>query len=86
MQTSAPFRIVSLVTRSIRGITRNRPLVDSPPPLTTLREKLVKTGTKVVHHIRYVIFQLAEVAIPRRLFRAILERIRLLCLPETAPR
>ncbi|MDP7348714.1 MAG: IS1380 family transposase, partial [Phycisphaeraceae bacterium] len=44
--------------------------------LTTLREKLIKIGAKMVHHARYVTFQLAEVAIPRRLYRAILNRIR----------
>ena len=33
--------------------------------LTTLREKLVKIGAKVVSHGRYVTFQLAEVAVPR---------------------
>jgi hypothetical protein len=33
--------------------------------LTTLREKLVKIGAKVVTHAKYVIFQLAEVAMPR---------------------
>ncbi len=43
--------------------------------LTTLREKLVKIGAKVVRHGRYVTFQLAEVAVPRDLFRNILERI-----------
>jgi len=31
--------------------------------LTTLREKLVKIGAKVVRHSRYVIFQLGEVAV-----------------------
>ena len=54
--------------------------------LTTLREKLVKIGAKVVSGAWYVVFQMAEVAIPRRLFRAILERIRRLRLPETVPR
>ena len=44
--------------------------------LTTLRDKLIKIGAKVVHHARYVTFQLAEVAVPRRLYRGILERIR----------
>ena len=34
--------------------------------LTTLREKLVKIGAKVVRHGRYVTFQLAEVAVERR--------------------
>ena len=36
--------------------------------LTTLREKLVKIGEKVVTHSRYIVFQLAEVAVPRQLF------------------
>ncbi len=31
---------------------------------------------KVVSHSRYVIFQMAEVAVPRTLFREILDRIR----------
>ena len=53
--------------------------------LTTLREKLIKIGAKVVTHARYVIFQMAEVAVPRWLFRAILERIRRLRPPETVP-
>jgi hypothetical protein len=43
--------------------------------LTTLREKLIKIGAKVVRHSKYVIFQLAEVAVPRKLFAAILTRI-----------
>jgi hypothetical protein len=43
--------------------------------LTTLREKLVKIGAKVVSHGRYVTFQLAEVAVPRDLFRRILRLI-----------
>ena len=50
--------------------------------LTTLREKLIKIGAKVVHHARSVVFQMAEVAIPRKLFRLILERIRRLRLPK----
>jgi hypothetical protein len=40
--------------------------------LTTIREKLVKVGAKVVAHGRYVTFQMAEVAVPRDLFREIL--------------
>ena len=43
--------------------------------LTTLREKLVKIGAKVVSHGRYVTFQLAEVAVPRALFAEILRLI-----------
>ena len=43
--------------------------------LTTLREKAIQVGAKVVHHARAVTFQLAEVAVPRGLFAAILGRI-----------
>jgi hypothetical protein len=43
--------------------------------LTTLREKLVKIGAKVVSHAKYRVFQLAEVAVPRELFATLLERI-----------
>ena len=43
--------------------------------LTTLREKLVKIGARIVRHGRYVVFQLAEVAVPRALFADILNRI-----------
>jgi hypothetical protein len=60
-----------VMPRPIRGWT-----------LTTLREKLVKIGAKVVRHSKYVVFQLAEVAVPRQLFVAMLERIgrlRLAC-------
>ena len=53
--------------------------------LTTLREKLIKIGAKVVAHARYTTFQLAEVAVSRQLFRAILERIRRLWLPPPVP-
>jgi hypothetical protein len=43
--------------------------------LTTLREKLIKTGAKMVRHARYVTFQMAEVAVPRDLVRAMLRKI-----------
>ena len=49
--------------------------------LTTLREKLVKIGAKVTRHSKYVTFQLAEVAVTRNLFAAILNRIERLGLP-----
>ena len=44
--------------------------------MTTLREKLIRIGAKAVHHARYVVFQMAEGAVPRKLFAAILNRIR----------
>jgi hypothetical protein len=43
--------------------------------LTTLKEKLIKIGAKVVSHGRYVAFQMAEVAIPRNLFADILRLV-----------
>jgi hypothetical protein len=43
--------------------------------LTTLREKLIKIGAKVVRHSRKIVFQMAEVAVPRELFQTILDRI-----------
>ncbi len=43
--------------------------------LTSLKEKLIKIGAKVVTHARYVIFQMAEVAVPRELFQEILRLI-----------
>ena len=40
--------------------------------VTTLREKLIKIGAKIVRHGRYVTFRMAEVAVPKDLFRKIL--------------
>jgi hypothetical protein len=47
-----------------------------------LREKLVNIGANVMRHAKYVISQLAEVAVPRRMLAAIQEwigRLRLAC-------
>ncbi len=49
--------------------------------LTTLQAKLIKIGAKVVRHARFVTSQMAEVAVPRDLFQAILERIKRLGWP-----
>jgi hypothetical protein len=43
--------------------------------LTSLKEKLIKIGAKVVSHGRYVAFRMAEIAIPRNLFADILRLI-----------
>ena len=43
--------------------------------LTTLRDKLIKIGAKVVRYGRYVTFQMSEVAIPRSLLAEILRLI-----------
>ena len=49
--------------------------------LATLREKRVKIGAKVVRHGRYVIIQMAEVAVSARMFGQILARIARLRAP-----
>jgi hypothetical protein len=54
--------------------------------LTSLKEKLIKIGAKIVSHGRYVAFQMAEVAVPRMLFTKILRLIAELRLPpDPAP-
>jgi hypothetical protein len=58
--------------------------LDAALGLTDLREKLIKIGAKVVRHARQVVFQMAEVAVPRELFRAILEGIGRLRVPAAA--
>ena len=52
-----------------------------PWSLTSLREKLIKIGAKVVSHGRYVTFQLAEVAVSRQMFADILSLIARLRAP-----
>jgi hypothetical protein len=44
----------------------------------------VKIGARIVRHGRYVVFQLAEVAVPRAVFAAILRRIDRLRGPPVA--
>ena len=44
----------------------------------------MKIGARIVRHGRYMIFQLAEVAVPRALFAAILRRIDRLRGPPIA--
>jgi hypothetical protein len=57
------------------------PKTAEPWSLTSLREKLVKIGAKVVSHGRYVTFQMAEVAVPRQMFHEILSLIARLRAP-----
>jgi hypothetical protein len=57
------------------------PKVAEPWSLTSLREKLIKIGAKVVSHGRYVTFQMAEVTVPRQMFQEILSMIARLRAP-----
>jgi hypothetical protein len=53
--------------------------------LTTLKEKLIKIGAKVVSG-RYIVFQMGEVAIPRQSTQEILRLIaELRLLPPSTP-
>jgi hypothetical protein len=52
--------------------------------LTSLREKLIKIGAKVISHRRYVTFQMAEAGVSRLMFRDILMLIARL-RPPPAP-
>ena len=52
--------------------------------LTSLRERLIKTGTRLVRHGRYAIFQMAEAALPRQVFAGILGLINGLRDPPAA--
>ena len=57
------------------------PKTAQPWSLTSLKEKLIKIGAKVVSHGRYVAFQMAEVAVPRQMFAGILSLIARLRAP-----
>ena len=53
-------------------------------PLTSLRERLIKTGARLVRHGRYAVFQMAEAALPRQVFAGILGMINGLRVPPLA--
>ena len=52
--------------------------------LTSLRERLIKTGARLVRHGRYAIFKMAEAALPRAVFAGILGLINGLRDPPAA--
>jgi hypothetical protein len=57
------------------------PKTADPWSLTSLREKLIKIGAKVVAHGRYVTFQAPEVVVSRQMFADILSLIARLRAP-----
>jgi Transposase DDE domain group 1 len=67
------FALAYNLANFLRQLVLPKPIQDWT--LTTLREKLIKIGAKVVAHAKYLTFQLAEVTVPRKLFARILERI-----------
>ena len=62
-----------LLGNFLRTLATPEPIKDWS--LTSLKEKLIKIGAKVVSHGRYLVFQMAEVAIPRQMFQEILRLI-----------
>ena len=58
---------------SLRTLATPEPIKDWS--LTSVKEKLIKIGAKVVSHGRYIAFQMTEVAIPRQMFQEILRLI-----------
>ena len=63
------------VRLQLHALANPRTLATSEPikdwSLTSLKEKLIKIGAKVVSHGRYVAFQMAELAIPRKMSQEI---------------
>jgi hypothetical protein len=81
---------VNAVRRQLHALAYNRdnfmrtlamPKAAEPWSLTSLREKLIKIGAKVVSHGLYGTFQLAEVAVSRQMFADILMLIARLRAP-----
>ncbi len=52
--------------------------IESWSPVTSLGERLIKTGTRLVRHGRYALCLMAEAALPRSVFRASIDRINAL--------
>ena len=73
-------RLRMVARNNLRNITCARPHECRHRP-SSLREKLIKIGAKVVRHGRYVTFQMAEVAVPRQMFAEILSLIARLRAP-----
>ena len=88
MQSGSDLGIPNRSWRSADVILIRPPLTWTSPceewSLTSLKEKLIKIGAKIVSHGRYVAFQMAEVAIPKNLFADILRMIAELRPPPVA--
>ena len=57
-------RLENSLSNFLRTLATPEPIKDWS--LTSLKEKLIKIGAKVVSHGRYVTVQMAEVGAPRR--------------------
>ena len=61
------------IVAPLRTLATPEPIKDWS--LSSLKEKLIKIGAKVISHGRSIAFQMAEVAIPRQIFQEILRLI-----------
>jgi hypothetical protein len=52
--------------------------------LTSLPERLIKTGARLVRHGRYAIFQMAAAALPQKVFAGVLDLINGLRYPPVS--
>jgi hypothetical protein len=68
---------------TLGNFMRTLAMLRAAEPLTSLREKLIKIGAKVVSHGRYMTFQMAEVAVSGQMFADILSLIARLRAPPT---
>ena len=59
------------------------PLAIQSGSLTSLQQRLLKTGGRLIRHARYFVLQLAESPLTSRLFRQILWRIERLAWHPT---
>ena len=53
--------------------------------LTTISDKVVKIDAKMIAHARHAAFHMAKIALPRHLFRRILDMIDDLGTQESTP-
>lgn len=79
-ETGAPPSISPLEDspRPVRACVQSRelhaPLRLPERGLALVERKLVKIGAKIVYHLKMTVFQMAEVAVPEKLFRSMLFR------------
>ena len=78
-------RALAIPPKEVSGWASAEARASSRPHPAGVLLKVAKIGAKVVAHGRYVVFQMAEMAVPRGLFRRILNRIEVL-RPSQVPR
>ena len=84
-QSAEPARL-NLIVQDDVSLTLATPEPVKHWSLSSLKEKLIKIGAKVVSHGHSVAFQMVEVAITRQMFQEILRLVaELLPKPPPAP-